>query len=101
MPTTRGWSCSASAARAAPGGTASAGSLFHVPVVVGGDAVQVLERIGGWGRRRLGAVAAGGTDYGQCDLISPLAFVLGNEAAGLPEPLTPLLDARVTIPMAG
>ena len=80
---------------------ASAGSLFHVPVVVGGDAVQVLERIGGWGRRRLGAVAAGGTDYGQCDLTSPLAFVLGNEAAGLPESLTPLLDDRVTIPMAG
>jgi TrmH family RNA methyltransferase len=80
---------------------ASAGSLFHVPVVVGGEAVAVLERIGGWGNRRLGAVTAEGTDYTHCDLTSPLALVLGNETSGLPMRVGPVLDGLVTIPMAG
>jgi len=80
---------------------ASAGSLFHVPVVAGGEAAEVLEQIGGWGDKRLGTVAAGGTDYTRCDLTVPLAFVLGNEASGLPERVAPLLDDLVTIPMTG
>jgi len=80
---------------------ASAGSLFHVPVVAGGDAVEVLERISGWGNRRLGAAVEGGTDYVRCGLTSPLALVLGNEAWGLPDRVAPLIDELVTIPMAG
>src|SRR5207245_10121758 len=66
---------------------ASAGALFHVPVVAGGDAVEVLDRIGGWGLRRLGAVPSGGDDYTQLDLVTPTAFVVGNEAHGLPAAL--------------
>jgi TrmH family RNA methyltransferase len=80
---------------------ASAGSLFHVPVVAGGDPVAVLEEIGNWGQRRLGAVARSGTDYATLDLTTPTAFVLGNEANGLPAQVEPLLDERVSIPMAG
>ena len=80
---------------------ASAGSLFHVPVVAGGDPVEVLERIGGWGLRRFGAVARSGRDYTTVDLTGPAALVLGNEAAGLPHDLAGLLDERVTIPMVG
>lgn len=82
---------------------ASAGSLFHVPVVAGGDPVAVLERIGAWGVRRLGTVARGGRDYAEVDLTVPTAFVLGNEAVGLPPDLAAagLLDAEVTIAMSG
>jgi TrmH family RNA methyltransferase len=80
---------------------ASAGSLFHVPVVVGGDAVEVLEQIGGWGVRRLATAARGGADPADLDLCPPLAFVLGNEAHGLPLPVTPVIDGVVTIPLAG
>ena len=80
---------------------ASAGSLFHVPFVVGGGASQVLERIGGWGVGRLGAVARRGLDYATVDLTQPVAFVLGNEAAGLPEAVSGLVDEEVCIPMAG
>jgi TrmH family RNA methyltransferase len=80
---------------------ASAGTLFHVPVVAGGDAVEVLEQIGNWGIRRLGAAARTGTDYVALDLTPPVAFVLGNEANGLPEAVAPMLDDRVQIPMAG
>ena len=80
---------------------ASAGAMFHIPVVVGGDAGIVLDQLGEWGLRRLGAVAGGGEDYAGTDLVSPVALVLGNEAHGLPERLSPKLDGRLTIPMAG
>ena len=79
---------------------ASAGSMFHVPVVAGGNPLEVLERVGGFGLRRLGASAHGGEDPATADLQRPLALVLGNEAHGLPE-LGPLLDGQLTIPMAG
>lgn len=78
---------------------ASAGSLFHVPVVNGGPVDDVLATLGTWGVRRLGTVAHGGAAYDEVDLRSPVALVLGNEANGLPEDV--VLDERVTIPMAG
>ena len=82
---------------------ASAGSLFHVPVVSGGDPVEVLSRLGSFGLRRLGAVAGRGDDYTAADMVGPTAIVLGNEANGLPDGLTmsASIDAEVTIPMTG
>jgi TrmH family RNA methyltransferase len=80
---------------------ASAGAVFHVPVVAGGQPVEVLERIGAWGVRRLGAVTRGGEPYHDADLTGPVAFVLGNEAHGLPDDLAAHLDGTLSIPMAG
>jgi RNA methyltransferase, TrmH family len=79
---------------------ASAGALFHVPVVAGGDPEEVLEEVGRWGLARLGTVARHGTDYAQLDLTRPVAIVLGNEANGLPD-LGDRIDEAVSIPMAG
>jgi TrmH family RNA methyltransferase len=78
---------------------ASAGSLFHVPVVIGGSVDDVLRTLGEWGVRRLGTVARGGAPYDEVDLTVPIALVLGNEAHGLPDDVA--LDEPVTIPMAG
>ena len=80
---------------------ASAGSLFHVPVVTAGDPADVLDRLGAWGLRRVGSVARDGSDYDRLDLRLPTAFVLGNEASGLDAPVLARCDERVTIPMAG
>ncbi len=80
---------------------ASAGSLFHVPVVVEEDATAVLEHLGGLGLRRLGTTAHGGTDHAAVDLTTPSAVVLGNEAVGLPAELSAVIDEWVTIPMVG
>jgi TrmH family RNA methyltransferase len=80
---------------------ASAGSLFHVPVVSGGEAVEMLQALGERGLRRLGTVARGGTSLDDADLTGPTAIVLGNEAHGLPADVDALLDDRLTIPMAG
>jgi TrmH family RNA methyltransferase len=78
----------------------SAGSMFHIPIVVGGNPVEVLEKLGSWGVMRLGAAVAGGTDPAATDLASPVALVVGNEAHGLPPAAAASLDATVTIPMA-
>jgi TrmH family RNA methyltransferase len=80
---------------------ASAGSIFHVPVVSGGKPVQVLEAIGGRGVQRLGTDAHRGKPYDESDLTGPFALVLGNEAHGLPAEIAEQLDGWVHVPMAG
>jgi RNA methyltransferase, TrmH family len=80
---------------------ASAGTLFHLPVVVGGGPADVLKQLGGWGLARLGAVATGGEQYTEADLARPIALVVGNEAHGLDDDARSGLDGLVTIPMAG
>ncbi len=80
---------------------ASAGSMFHVPIVAGGAPDEVLSELANLGVRRLGTVAHGGTPYDEVDLSSPVALVMGNEANGIPEDLLQYIDEFVTIPMAG
>lgn len=80
---------------------ASAGSLFHVTVANGGEAVRTLGDVGERGVRRVAAVASGGTACDVADLRGPVALVLGNEAHGLPEEIDAAIDLRVSIPMVG
>jgi TrmH family RNA methyltransferase len=81
---------------------ASAGSLFHVPVVTGGRATDVLDALGAAGLHRWATVARGGTATDEADLRSPVALVLGNEAHGLEgAALDPYVDGLLTIPMSG
>lgn len=80
---------------------ASAGSLFHVPVVASGAPDVVLDRLGRAGLRRLATVARGATPYDEVDLTGRCAIVVGNEAHGLPAGIEAGIDRRITIPMAG
>lgn len=79
----------------------SAGSLFHVPVVAGGEPAEVIERLRDAGLHCLGTAARTGRAYDDVDLLGPTALVLGNEAWGLPGGLAGALDEVVHIPMAG
>ena len=84
---------------------ASAGSLFHLPVVAGAgleDAVLALRQAG------LRIVAADGRaghpldDPGvQARLAEPTAWMFGNEAWGLPPELVALADEPVAVPIYG
>lgn len=80
---------------------ASAGSVFHVPVVAGGSPGEVLDEVASWGVRRLATVARDGVPYDSVDLRQPVAIVLGNEANGLPADVDSHIDVPVTIPMVG
>lgn len=79
---------------------AAAGSMFHIPVVVGGKPVDVLATLGEWGLRRQGAVASGGADPASVDLTRPTAIVVGNESHGFADDVAGTVDGLVTIPMA-
>ncbi|HVW31875.1 MAG TPA: RNA methyltransferase, partial [Acidimicrobiia bacterium] len=80
---------------------ASAGALFHVPVVEGCDPQEVLGVLGDLGLKRIAAVAHGGERPDRVDLAGPVALVFGNEAAGLPDDVVAAVDGAVTIPMPG
>ena len=82
---------------------ASAGSLFHLPVVAGArleDAVAAMRDAG------LRIVAADGRaghslDEVQARLAEPTAWMFGNEAWGLPPELVALADESVAVPIYG
>jgi TrmH family RNA methyltransferase len=80
---------------------ASAGALFHVPVVEGCDPQEVLGVLGDLGLKRIAAVAHDGERPDRVDLSGPVALIFGNEAAGLPADVVENVDFRVTIPMPG
>jgi TrmH family RNA methyltransferase len=80
---------------------ASAGALFHVPVVAGGEPVAVLAQLGWAGLRRLGTSSRGGVPYTEADMTGRVAIVLGNEAHGLSGDIAEGLDGLITIPMVG
>ena len=80
---------------------ASAGALFHVPVVEGCDPQEVLGVLGDLGLMRIAAVAHDGERPDRVDLRRPLALLFGNEAQGLPDSVLDGVDAKVTIPMPG
>ncbi|MGO9030009.1 MAG: TrmH family RNA methyltransferase [Acidimicrobiales bacterium] len=80
---------------------ASAGSVFHTPIVMGGEAARVVAGLRRHGLAIVGTVVRDGVDYTTFDWTRRVAVVLGNEASGLGDELVAALDARVSIPMAG
>lgn len=79
----------------------SAGAVFHVPLVVAPDGAAALEALAGAGLRLVGTAADAPTAHEEADLTGPLALVLGNEAAGLPEESLARVHERVAIPIEG
>ena len=80
---------------------ASAGSLFHLPVVVGGDGLAVVTTLRTAGMRVVGADVRGGDDYTTFDWCQRVAVVFGNEASGLDSATRSALDGAVSIRMQG
>lgn len=83
---------------------ASVGSIFHLPIVTGVDYPQAI----GWARSRGLLTCAADTSGESLDglvssgrLNQPIAWVLGNEAWGLPGEILAEVDQIVAIPMWG
>ena len=83
----------------------SAGSLFHLPVVVGAPLAEAIARLRAAG---LQILAADGSAQSACwtppsgpDLTRPTAWLFGNEAWGLPDDLLALADGSVAVPIYG
>ena len=89
---------------------ATAGSLFHLPVVAGVELAEAVAALRGGGLAVLAADGAGALDLdsladfgpeGGADLGAPTAWVFGNEAWGLPEADLALADVVVRVPLHG
>lgn len=88
----------------------TAGSLFHVPVVTGLPLADVVAACRQAGLSTLATAADGRVDLdtladeaarGEGPLVRPHAWVLGNEAWGLPPEDAALADATVSVPIHG
>ncbi|RJL33956.1 TrmH family RNA methyltransferase [Bailinhaonella thermotolerans] len=80
---------------------ASAGSLFHLPVVTGLSAADAVRTLKDAGLRILAADGTGKTSLDEAPLAEPTAWIFGNEAWGLPEDLLRLADDVVRVPIYG
>ncbi len=79
----------------------SAGSLFHLPVVTGLPVAQIIDELRGAGITALAADGAGTVSLPDADLTRPHAWVMGNEAWGLPGEVRDACDEVVRVPIYG
>src|SRR5215471_7811126 len=84
---------------------ASAGSLFHPPIVVGSPLRQAAAALRQAGLRILAADGSAGRELDDLEsgggLAGPTAWLFGNEAWGLPRELLALADEAVAVPIYG
>jgi TrmH family RNA methyltransferase len=80
---------------------ASAGSIFHLPVVRQAETRDAIGRARALGARVLAMASQGETDLYRADLSGPIVFVFGNEAHGLPDDIIAAADASVRVPQTG
>jgi RNA methyltransferase, TrmH family len=80
---------------------ASAGSLFHVPVVRETTLPATVEALRSRGMVVVAASARGATSVHDADLSRPTAVLFGNEAHGLSPEVEGMTDTTVRVPISG
>jgi RNA methyltransferase, TrmH family len=83
----------------------SAGSLFHLPIVLGVPLVSAAEQLRAAGLTVLAADGRAALSLDEADtagrLARPTSWLFGNEAWGLPAELLALADEAVAVPIYG
>lgn len=84
---------------------ASAGSLFHLPVVLGVEVAIAADAFRSAGMQVLAADGGATEDLDELErtgaLAKPTAWIFGNEAWGLPADVIALADRSVRVPIHG
>lgn len=80
---------------------ASAGSLFHLPIVRSPSLPETVTALRDRGCRIVATDPDGDADLFSVDLDGPIAFLFGNEAHGLSPEDAHLADVRVRVPIWG
>ena len=84
---------------------ASAGSIFHLSLVLGGQVADTVADLRAAGLRVLAADGKSGRSLDEVEprglLRGPTAWLFGNEAWGLPADLVALADDTVAVPIYG
>lgn len=79
----------------------SMGSAFRLPHTEGLGADSAIDLLHLRGVRTVAAYATASVRYDEADLRGPVAFLFGNEGAGLSQAVIRGTDQRVSIPMRG
>ncbi len=79
----------------------TAGSIFHLPLVVGEEAASAMEALRGAGYKIYASDAREGDILWEVRWPERIALVMGNEAWGIPEGEEMMADSRVRIPLSG
>jgi TrmH family RNA methyltransferase len=80
---------------------ASAGSIFHLPLVRSVDPSEAVEVLRAEGWTTVATSPAGETDLYSLELTAPTAFVFGNEASGVTREVISRCDRTARIPLPG
>lgn len=81
----------------------SVGSIYHLPIVVGADLAEAIDVCRAAGMQVFATDGNADTDLTDLDdqLAQPTAWVMGNEAWGLPSEHLELADRTVAVPLYG
>ena len=77
------------------------GTLFRMPFVYADDLCETIRELKARGVSVQASHLEGSKDYAALDLTGPVAFVIGNEGAGISPEVADVCDMRVRIPMEG
>jgi TrmH family RNA methyltransferase len=77
------------------------GSIFHTPFVYVDNLAETITHLRHCGIRVYATHLAGAHNCYTTDLTNNIAVVIGNEAAGVSEPVVQACDAMIKIPMQG
>lgn len=80
---------------------ASVGSVFHLPIVLGADPARLYPALADAGIATAATSGYAEQDLFEVELPERLAWILGNEARGLPDDVRSAADLTVRIPLAG
>ena len=80
---------------------ATAGSLWHLPVVTDADPLQTVQDLQVRGLTVLATTGSAEVDIDELDLSGPTAWLFGTEAHGLPPEVVAAADKAVRIPLHG
>lgn len=78
---------------------ATMGSIFRLPVLKVDDLIEAVSTLKKEGYRIMATTAHAKTSYLDVDYRKPMAFMIGQEASGLPDDILESADVKVFIPM--
>ncbi|TEB11070.1 TrmH family RNA methyltransferase [Pelotomaculum propionicicum] len=80
---------------------ATMGSIFHLPVLQGLTAAEVLPFLAGRSIATIAGDPRGAKPVAAADLTRPCALIVGSESGGINAALLDMVDDKVRIPMPG
>lgn len=77
------------------------GSIFRVPFIYVKDLKEVIDKLQSKAVEIFASSLEGATEYDKPDYKKDIAFIIGNEAAGISKDILDIVEKKIKIPMLG